>query len=133
MLSCAFRGILFSGGNPGIPWLACDKALVALWIALLAFIVSTSIRVGMDAWLSSDRGFILFLPAILVRSKARQIKGNGALVTHVRFGDVLETSSDVRFAPVSGHEFMNPNRLRFLAGGRPKALRAGHRSVRPGY
>jgi two-component sensor histidine kinase len=35
-------------------------------IALMAFAVSASIRLAMDAWLSSDRGFIVFLPAILL-------------------------------------------------------------------
>lgn len=34
--------------------------------ALAAFIVSLSIRLGMDVWLSSDRGFIVFLPAVLL-------------------------------------------------------------------
>jgi two-component sensor histidine kinase len=35
-------------------------------IAFAAFVVSASIRLGMDVWLSSDRGFILFLPAVLL-------------------------------------------------------------------
>jgi two-component sensor histidine kinase len=35
-------------------------------IALAAFVISITIRLGLDAWLSSDRGFILFLPAVLL-------------------------------------------------------------------
>jgi len=35
-------------------------------IALLAFVISFSIRQAMDVWLFTDRGFILFLPAILL-------------------------------------------------------------------
>jgi hypothetical protein len=55
----AFRGICsvaeiqeFLGWRATKPWSRYG-------IALLAFIVSFSIRVGMDVWLSSDRGFIL--------------------------------------------------------------------------
>lgn len=35
-------------------------------IAFVAFIISVSIRLALDVWLFSDRGFILFLPAILL-------------------------------------------------------------------
>ncbi len=35
-------------------------------IALAAFVISISIRLALDVWLSSDRGFILFVPAILL-------------------------------------------------------------------
>jgi K+-sensing histidine kinase KdpD len=35
-------------------------------IAVIAFVVSFSIRLALDVWLFSDRGFILFLPAILL-------------------------------------------------------------------
>lgn len=56
-------------------------------IALLAFIVSASIRIGMDVWLSSDRGFIVFLPAILV---VTFVAGLGpAILTGVLSGIVL--------------------------------------------
>jgi two-component sensor histidine kinase len=56
-------------------------------VALLAFVVSLSIRVGMDVWLSSDRGFILFLPAILV---VTFVAGLGpAILTSVLSGIVL--------------------------------------------
>jgi two-component sensor histidine kinase len=34
-------------------------------IGLAAFVVSTSVRALLDFWLASDRGFILFIPAIL--------------------------------------------------------------------
>jgi two-component sensor histidine kinase len=34
--------------------------------AFVIFVISVSIRLGMDVWLSFDRGFILFLPAILL-------------------------------------------------------------------
>ena len=35
-------------------------------IALIAFAISFSLRDALDPWLFSDRGFILFLPAIIL-------------------------------------------------------------------
>jgi two-component system, sensor histidine kinase PdtaS len=64
---------------------------VAPWsrygIASLAFLITASIRLGMDAWLPSDRGFILFLPAILL---VTHVAGLGpAIVTSLLSGAVL--------------------------------------------
>jgi two-component sensor histidine kinase len=68
--------------------LALDKPVAWRYgIALAAFVISTSIRLIMDVWLASDRGFILFLPAILL---VTYFVGLGpAILTSVLSGIVL--------------------------------------------
>jgi two-component sensor histidine kinase len=72
--------------NPALHWRPAS-----VWsrygIALMAFAVSTSIRLAMDPWLYSDRGFIIFLPAILL---VTFFAGPGpAILTSVLSGIVL--------------------------------------------
>jgi K+-sensing histidine kinase KdpD len=43
-----------------------EKVWLRYGIALAAFAISITVRLAMDVWLSSDRGFILFLPAVLL-------------------------------------------------------------------